>query len=100
MWKFVVCVLVVASGNAWALDNNQTNGANATGTWQCNCMGSGTCTVLTTGSGMSCTKGPAGTCAGSCEFTTTTTGLHPISPARVPPSALRPGGGEAAPNAR
>jgi hypothetical protein len=95
MWRSlaklaIISVLSGASGSALALEGQNAGGT--TGTWTCTCSKEGTCTVLTTGSGITCAKGADGTCTGSCDFTSSTTGLHPIYPALIPPTTTGPSG--------
>jgi hypothetical protein len=97
MWKSltylaIVTVISIASGSAGALDSSSSSG-----TWSCTCSGSGGCTTVQNKSGVSCKKLSGDSCTGTCDFSKTTSGNQPISPAETAPTTTtRPGASEPA----
>jgi hypothetical protein len=57
--------IFVAAGGAMAKPKTQ-----ATGSFDCSCSKTGTCSFSTSGPTMSCTKGANDTCTGSCTLST------------------------------
>ena len=88
---------VVISGKTAIISGGGGGGAGETGSYECNCGGSGTC-KLTRGSNMVlCTNNSPATCNGACTLTTSTTGLNPGIAAAKSKSGSGPGGGAQAP---
>jgi hypothetical protein len=85
----IIGLLSALCGNAAALEGQQ----NVTGTYSCTCEGgTGSCTVAQKGGALLCIKGK-GTCTGSCDFETRSTGVNPVNPAGAPPpTTTGPGG--------
>ena len=65
------CVVSFANRGAIAASKLQ-----AKGTFTCTCsVGTGTCTLITTPDSLYCSVGTTATCKGTCQLTTTTTGI-------------------------
>jgi hypothetical protein len=58
---------------------------NISGTYECNCTGTGTCELVQGGGTLVCGKGTNSTCDQTCELVTTTTGAAGSGGVRRPP---------------
>jgi hypothetical protein len=76
----------VKSGFKWVKQPNGTvivarmaggggGGPGIGGSWSCDCSSAGTCSVVINGGSIICYAGTKDTCKGSCQLTTTTSGV-------------------------
>jgi hypothetical protein len=76
-------------GTSAIINNGGGGGPGETGTWNCNCSKTGSCTLWKGNEGLQCVKG-TGTCTGSCSLETTTTGVVPGLAAPQSKSSSKP----------
>lgn len=78
-------------GTSAIISGGGGGGAGETGTFECNCGGTGSCKLTRGSNAVICTNNSPATCNGSCTLSTSTTGLRPGTAAAKAKSSSGPG---------